>query len=87
AGEALTQLLYEAPNGSGFTVMRLLFRKADGMVSIANDPRHLAGAPGGTGPFDAFCAQSLLPLANGLAQATGAPQFHLRPFAGQPFHR
>jgi tRNA(Ile)-lysidine synthase len=76
-GERLAALLADGANGAGFSAARLLLRKRGGVLLITRDPRHAALAlpSGRVEPFEAFCPEGMLPLANALARLTGAPPF------------
>ncbi|MGL4406734.1 MAG: hypothetical protein ACRCT6_13310, partial [Notoacmeibacter sp.] len=78
-GAKLAHLLDEGQNGLAFTAQRSKFNRIAEGILASRDERHnqkpfLNGA---VSPFELFCASSLLPLANALAQTLHAPSFIL----------
>jgi tRNA(Ile)-lysidine synthase len=78
-GVKLVDLLNDGSNGAAFTVEQSRFVRTETGLSISRDPRHSAKAmfAGKVQPFEAFCATSLIPLANALAYILGASHFIL----------
>jgi tRNA(Ile)-lysidine synthase len=76
-GEELAALLACGQNGTGFSAQRCRFKRVSAGLCVEADSRHTARAwllPS-VPPFETFCAVSMMPLANALAELVGAKPF------------